>query len=31
MFDALYETKLVTETYLVSFSGNNLCLCIKHV
>jgi len=31
MLDALYETKLVTKTYLVSFPGNNLCLCIKHV
>lgn len=31
MFDALYETNLVTKTYFVSFSVNNLCLCIKHV
>lgn len=31
MLDALYETKLVTKTYLVSLSRNNLCLCIKHV
>jgi len=31
MLDALYETKLVTKAYFVSFSGNNLCLCIKHV